>query len=138
MIALRRGAKALGTRASVVTELPYELTDRELGTHALKLKESGADTVILYSTITHGANLVKEMAKVGYKPKLVASFPLGDHLIMFRLLGPLWEGAHYNVLGAIAGEPDADRIADVVTKIEPKLKGSRSALIGATASTPCD
>lgn len=131
---VRRGAKALGARASVVTELPYELTDRELGTHALKLKESGADSVILYSTITHGANLVKEMAKVGYKPKLVASFPLGDHLIMFRLLGPLWEGAHYNVLGAIAGEADADRIIDIVTRIEPKLKGKENTALAGVAA----
>jgi len=131
---VRRGAKSLGGKVAVATELPYELTDRELGTHALKLKDSGADAVILYSTITHGANLVKEMAKVGYKPKLVASFPLGDHLIMFRLLGPLWEGAYYSALGAVAGEPEADKVIDVVTRIEPKLKGKENtALAGASA-----
>ncbi len=131
---VRRGLKAVGGKATLALELPYELTDRELSTHANKLKDSGADAVILYSTITHGANLVKEMAKTGYRPKLVASFPLGDHLIMYRLLGPLWEGAHYNVLGAVAGEPDADRIIQILTRIEPKLKGKENtALAGASA-----
>ncbi len=131
---VRRGLRAVGGKATLALELPYELTDRELSTHANKLKDSGADAVILYSTITHGANLVKEMAKTGYRPKLVASFPLGDHLIMYRLLGPLWEGAHYNVLGAVAGEPDADRIIQILTRIEPKLKGKENtALAGASA-----
>jgi ABC-type branched-subunit amino acid transport system substrate-binding protein len=131
---VRRGVKALGGKASIVAEVPYELTDRELGTHALKLKDSGAEAVIIYATITHGANLVKEMAKVGYRPKPVASFPLGDHLIMFRLLGSLWEGAYYNVLGAVAGEPEADRVLEILTRVEPKLKGrENTALAGAVA-----
>jgi branched-chain amino acid transport system substrate-binding protein len=129
---VKKGLRSLTSKGSLVAEVSYELTDREMGTHALKLKDSGADTLILYPTITHGANVIKEMAKVGYKPKLVASFPLGDHHILFRLLGDLWEGAHVNVLGAIVGEPDGDRIADILVKYEPKLKGKEStALAGA-------
>jgi ABC-type branched-subunit amino acid transport system substrate-binding protein len=129
---VKKGLRGVGVKASLAADVSYELTDRELGTHALKLKDSGADTVIFYSTISHGANMIKEMAKVGYRPKLVASFPLGDHHIMFRLLGDLWEGAHVNVLGAIVGEPEGDRIADILVKYDPKLKGKEStALAGA-------
>ncbi len=129
---VKKGLRGLGGKASLVAEVSYELADRELGTHALKLKDSGADALILYPTITHGANIIKEMAKVGYRPKLVASFPLGDHIIMFRLLGDLWEGASVNVLGAIVGEPEGDRIVDILVKYEPKLKASPStALAGA-------
>src|SRR5262249_54509890 len=67
----REGARAGSAKAGVqiAAEVPYEVADRELGTHALKLKESGADAVLLYSTTTHGAGIVKEMAKVGYRPK---------------------------------------------------------------------
>ena len=131
---VRRGAKASAGKATVVGEVPYELSDRELGTHALKLKDSGADAIIIYSTATHGANVVKEMAKAGFRPKLYASFPLGDYRTMYRLLGELWEGAHFNVIGAVLGEPDADRVAEIVTKAEPKLVGKENfALAGATA-----
>jgi branched-chain amino acid transport system substrate-binding protein len=128
---VKRGVKGGVTLAG---EISYEVTDREMGTHALKVKESGADTLILYCTATHGANLIKEMAKVGYRPKIFASFPLGDRHVMFRLLGDLWEGVYYNVTGAVPGEPDADKAIEILLKHEPKLKGRESfALAGAVA-----
>jgi ABC-type branched-subunit amino acid transport system substrate-binding protein len=131
---VNQGLKNLGGKGSLAAAVSYEVTDRELGTHALKLKESGADTVIVYSVITHGANVVKEMAKVGYRPKIVASFPLGDYNIMYKLLGELWEGAHFDVLGTVADEPAAKKIVDIVTKYDPKLVGKENtALAGAAA-----
>jgi branched-chain amino acid transport system substrate-binding protein len=129
---VNRGIKGLGGKASLAGAVAYEVTDRELGTHALKLKESGADAVIIYSTITHGANVVKEMAKAGYRPKIVASFPLGDHTIMYKLLGELWEGAHFAGLNAAAADPAGKAIVDILTKYEPKLVGKENtALAGA-------
>jgi len=119
---VKRGLKKL-QGVSLVGEVFYEVSDRELGTHALKMKESGAEAVILYSTAPHAAGLVKEMAKVGYRPKLFASFTLYDRDTMFRLLGELWEGAYFNSTGALRGEPAADKLIDIVTKIDPKLKG---------------
>ena len=133
---VNRGIKGLGGKGNLTASVPYELTDRELGTHALKLKDSGADTVILYPTITHGINIVKEMAKVGYRPQLVSSFPLGDYQIMYRNLGELWEGAHFNALNAaaLAGDPAGKKIVDILTKYEGKLVGKENtALAGATA-----
>jgi branched-chain amino acid transport system substrate-binding protein len=131
---VRRGAGKLGGAVTVASEVSYEVADRELGTHALKIKESGAEAVIIYATATHGAGLIKEMAKVGYRPKIFASFPLGDRHVMFRLLGELWEGAYFNSTGAVPGEPEADRIIDLVLKQDPKLKGRESfALAGVVA-----
>ena len=108
---------------SLVAEVFYEVTDRELGTQALKMKESGAEAILLYSTATHGAGLIKEMAKVGYRPKIFASFTLYDRDTMFRLLGDLWEGAYFDSAIALRGEPAADRIIDIVVRNDPKLKG---------------
>ncbi|MBI2527697.1 MAG: ABC transporter substrate-binding protein [Candidatus Rokubacteria bacterium] len=123
---VKRGVSKLGGAVSLAAEVSYEVADRELSTHALKVKESGADAVIIYSTATHGAGLIKEMAKAGYRPKIFASFPLGDRHVMFRLLGELWEGAYYNLTGAVPGEPEADRIIDIIVKQDPKLKGRES------------
>ena len=128
----KRGAGKSGV--AVTAEVAYEVADRELGTHALKLKESGADAVVLYSTVTHAAGVIKEMAKVGYRPKIFGAFPLGDHVTMFRVLGELWEGAYFNVTGAIAGEPEADKALEIVLKQNPSLKGREGlALSGAVA-----
>ncbi len=119
---VKRGLKK--TPGTVLAgEVFYEVADRELGTHALKMKESGAEAVLLYSTATHAAGLVKEMAKVGYRPKLFASFTLYDRDTMFRLLGELWEGAYFDAVATLRGEPAADRLVEIVTRIEPKLKG---------------
>jgi len=131
---VKRGVAKLAGSVALAGEVAYEVADRELSTHALKIKESGADSIIIYATVTHCAGLIKEMAKVGYRPKIFASFPLGDRHTMFRLLGDLWEGAYYNVTGAVPGEPEADRIIDILLKQEPKLKGRETfALAGAPA-----
>lgn len=130
---VRRGVKAV-QGVDIAAEVSYEVADRELGTHALKLKESGADTLVIYSTGTHGAGVIKEMAKVGFRPKIFAAFPLGDRSVMYRLLGDLWEGAYFDVNQAVPGEPEADRVLAMLLKEEPKLKGRDGfALIGATA-----
>lgn len=107
----------------LVADVFYEVTDRELGTQALKLKDSGADAILLCATPTHGANIVKEMAKVGYRPKIFASFILYDRDTMFRLLGDLWEGVYFNTAIAMRGEPVADKLIETIVKLDPKFKG---------------
>lgn len=131
---VQRGLKALGGKTSLAGAVPYEVTDRELGTHALKLRDTGADTVILYATPTHGPNIVREMAKVGFRPRLVASFPLGDYPTMFKLMGELWEGAYFSGLGATVRDQAGKAIADVLVKHEPRIAGKENtALAGASA-----
>jgi len=132
MDGVNRAMKALGAKATLATAVAYEVSDRELGTQALKFKDSGADTLFLAALNTHSANLVREMAKVGYRPRLVGSFTIGDHQVMYRLLGELWEGAYYNVIGAVPGEPEAKAVLDILIKYEPKLQGREgTALAGA-------
>ncbi len=117
--------RALGKLPDVklVGEIYYEVTDRELGTQALKMKESGAEAVLLYATPVQAANFVKEMAKVGYRPKIFASFTLYDRDTMFRLAGDLWQGVYFDATMALHGEPRADRYIETVLKMDPKLKG---------------
>jgi len=128
-----RAMKTLGTKVTLVTAVPYEVSDREFGAQALKFKESGADTLFLAALNTHSASLVREMAKVGYRPRLVGSFSVGDHQAMYRLLGELWEGAYYSVIGAVPGEPEAKAVLDILIKYEPRLEGREgTALPGAS------
>lgn len=131
---VRKAVASVGG-AQLAGEVPYELGDRALGTHALKLKESGADVVILYPTTTHGALILKEMAKEGYRPTVMASFTLADPL-MFTLAGELWEGAYVNVAGQVGPltAPEAIRAIEILTKYEPGLKGKEYAgLYGAVS-----
>ena len=116
---------SLSGKAQLVGPVPYEVTERALGAHAIKLKNSGADTLYLIGTPTHGALILKECAKIGYRPKVLTSFPLGDP-IMFKVAGPLWEGvypaqvAHADIPGF---DPAATRVFDILKKYNPKLVG---------------
>src|SRR3990170_6074369 len=72
LLGIKRGVAE--TKIKLAGAVPYEVTDRDMSGHALKLRQSGADSVILYATPTQGALIVREMAKIGFTPKLFASF----------------------------------------------------------------
>ncbi len=133
---IKKGLAATGNKAKLVSAVPYEITERALSTHALKLKESGADTLVMYADPTHAAIMTKTMAKVGYQPRVLASFPLAD-TIMYKIAGPTWEGTYVGLPGntGLPGtDPDADRVADILKKYNPKIEGKEFlALFGATS-----
>lgn len=123
-------------KAELVGAVPYEVSERALGTHALKLKESGADTLLVYATPTHGALILKETAKIGYRPKVLATFTLGDP-IMYKVAGEVWEGTYIALpgnSGVPGSEPAADKAAEILKKYDPKLQGKEYlALFGAVS-----
>jgi ABC-type branched-subunit amino acid transport system substrate-binding protein len=133
---IEKALKELGGKAKLVAAVPYEVTERALGSHALKLKESTADSVIIYSTPTHGALIVKEMAKLGYKPNRLTTFTLGDP-IMYKIAGKPWEGTYIALpgnSGVPGSDPAADKVVKILLKFNPKLKGKEYlALFGAVS-----
>jgi len=130
------GLKKLPGQASLVGTVPFEVTERALATQAQKLKETGADTLILYPTPTHGALILKEMAKLGYKPKVLVCFTLGDP-IMFNVAGAeVWEGVYpaSPANSGVPGEKEVDRVIEILKKYDPKLAGKEYlAVFGATS-----
>jgi branched-chain amino acid transport system substrate-binding protein len=135
MEGVEKGLKGVGS-AKLVGAVPYEVTERSLATHALNLKKTGADTVIIYPTPTHGALILKEMAKIGYRPKVFATFTLGDP-IMYRVAGNVWEGTYFAFpgnSGVPGAEPQADKVVAILKKYNPKIKGKEYlALFGAVS-----
>ena len=76
----------------LVATVSAEMTDRDLSSHALKLKNSGAQAVILWAMPTHGAMLLAECAKIGYKPQFGTSSTLSDAPLMMNITKGLWAG----------------------------------------------
>jgi ABC-type branched-subunit amino acid transport system substrate-binding protein len=105
---VKRGAAS--TKARVVATVPYEVTDRDFSGHAVKLRESKADAVVLYATPTAGALVVKEMAKIGYRPRLISTSALADPA-MFALAGDAWNDV---ILAAYIPLPGTDAKVDEV------------------------
>jgi len=90
LFGVRQEAQRL--KASLVAEVSYETSDTDLSSQALKLKQSGADAVILWTIPRFAAQIVKEMAKVGYRPTIVSSYVNNDPT-MFRLTCDKWDQA---------------------------------------------
>jgi len=134
---VKKALESLPGKAQLVDTVPFELSDRALGSHALKLKETAADTVIIYPTMTHAGLIMKEMAKIGYKPKAIFSFPIGDP-IMYKIAGEeAWEGIYIALpgnTGVPGAEPDADKVAEILVKQDPNLKGKEFLAVFGAAS----
>jgi ABC-type branched-subunit amino acid transport system substrate-binding protein len=122
--------------ASLGVTIPYDVTERALATHAQKLKEGGADVLVIYASPTHGPLILKEMAKLDYRPKVLVSFPLGDP-IMYKIAGAdVWEGVYpaAPANSSLPGEPAADKVVEILKKYDPKIVGKEYlALFGAVS-----
>lgn len=83
----------LKDKATLVAKIPHEPTETSLALQALKLKESDAQAVVLYTADAYAISLLREMAKIGFKPQILASSVLTG-TAMFQA-GPAtgWNGA---------------------------------------------
>lgn len=134
-IGIQKAIKELGGKGTFAGFITFEMTDRAVGGHALKLKELKADAVVIYGPPTQAALIIKEMAKIGYKPKIFTANPLGDPL-MYKIAGELWEGAYPAASGNVSMpgvEAQSDKVVEILLKYEPALKGRE--FLGVTGAT---
>jgi branched-chain amino acid transport system substrate-binding protein len=75
-----------------VAKISAEVTDRDLSTHALKLKDAGAEAVVMWCMPTHAALILGETAKIGFKPQWATSNTLSDSPLMLQITKGLWAG----------------------------------------------
>jgi len=57
----------------LVAEVPYKRGTSDFSSHVAKLKDSGADLVMMWTLIREPAGIIKEAAKVNYKPIWITS-----------------------------------------------------------------
>jgi len=89
----------------LVATVSAEVTDRDLSSHALKLKNSGAEAVVMWAMPTHGALLLAECAKIGFKPQWGTSSTLSDGALMLQITKGLWAGMIHTFFGEL---PDSN------------------------------
>ncbi|HMK34936.1 MAG TPA: ABC transporter substrate-binding protein [Desulfomonilaceae bacterium] len=75
----------------LVAEVPVEVADTDLKTHALKLKESGAEAVIMWVLPKHAAIILGASKAAGFQPQWMASSTLSDSEMMFGVTKGLWK-----------------------------------------------
>lgn len=85
-----------------LAEVPVEVTDTDLTSHVAKLKESGAEVVLLWTLPRQGVITVTQTKVINYEPQFIASFILSDMTLMHELTKGAWEGVIY---GSFATPP---------------------------------
>lgn len=123
LLGVKRGLNKLpGVKLGAAVS--YEVTDAEVTAQAQKMKESGADAVILYATPRAGALIVRDLAKLGYRPTLVSSFTLADPA-MFALAGDAWNNVYLGAYFPLPGlDPRVDAVLATLSRINPALARS--------------
>jgi branched-chain amino acid transport system substrate-binding protein len=91
-------------KMSLVAEIPVEPTEKDFASQILRLKNAGAETVLMYVSPTAAVITMKTAANVGFKPQWVSSNTLSDYPLIFKLTGGLWEGV---ITGAFSEVPDS-------------------------------
>ncbi len=108
-----------------VSEVPVEITDTDLSSHVARLKNSGADVVLLWTLPRQGVITVTSAKIIGYQPQFIASFILSDMALMHELTKGAWEGVIY---GAFAtppydySDPDIQRYKAALEKYYPDVR----------------
>ena len=119
--------QAQGYDVTVGDRVSYERGTTNLGVQALRLRGSGADSVLMFSDPTAAANLVSEFQRLDFKPQMLATVTLLDPSL---LQNPGMQGALYSVflrlpsvvLGAGNGDPVADQLfQDVILAYAPQV-----------------
>jgi len=91
----------------VVEAVAYNPADVDVSAYVLKLRESGADAVLVWATVKHGALVLKEAQKIGFSPNWLLSSVTASHQ-----LPELAEGAADGVytVGGSATLKDTDNV----------------------------
>lgn len=93
-------------KMSLVAEIPVEPTEKDLASQILKLKNSGAEAVVMFVNPTVAVIALRTSATIGFKPQWVSSNTLSDYGLMHRITGGLWEGV---ITGAFGDVPDSPK-----------------------------
>jgi branched-chain amino acid transport system substrate-binding protein len=76
-----------------IFEVPFEATDKDFSSHALKLQGSGADTLLTFALPFASSGVIKENQKLGYKPSVIMSYNSNTPQ-MFDLVGNALDGVY--------------------------------------------
>ena len=96
----------------------FNWNDQDMSAQAIRIRDSGADTVVLFALDREGNQILRSFDKIGYKPTIVAAWGLAGNL--GELAGPLANGVRVMQTFTWMGEMDP-RTKAVWEKIQKKF-----------------
>jgi len=125
-------------KMKLVEEISVEPSEKDLSSQILRLKNSGAEAVIMWVTPTIAAITLKTSATLGFKPQWVTSNSLSDYGLMNMITGGLWEGV---ITGAFTHAPDSNhplivKYREAAKKYAPEERWGTFFMAGALFAEP--
>lgn len=80
----------------LLEEVSTEVTDQDLGSHVARLKESGAEVVIMQVLPRQGAIVTGTAAVLSYSPQWVTNSTLSDASLMYKITEGRWAGVLFS------------------------------------------
>ena len=79
-----------------IESLPVEISDTDLSSHVARLKEAGAEVVLIWVLPRQAAIIMGSAAVIGFKPTWLSSLVLSDVPLMYDITKGAWEGVIFN------------------------------------------
>jgi branched-chain amino acid transport system substrate-binding protein len=96
----------------------FNWNDQDMPAQAIRIRDSGADTVVVFALDREGNQILRSFDKIGYKPTIIAAWGMAGNL--GELAGPLANGVRVMQTFTWMGEMDP-RTKAVWEKIQKKF-----------------
>ena len=123
---------------NVVEAVSVEVPDTDLSSHAIRLRESGAEAILMWLTPRHATIIVGAVGRLGYEPQWLASSVLADTELMYDLTEGAWEGVIFAAIGELANSahPLIEQYREASARIVPEERASEFFLSGFRYAEP--
>jgi ABC-type branched-subunit amino acid transport system substrate-binding protein len=123
---------------AVAEAVSVEVPDTDLSSHAVRLRESGADAVLMWLTPRHASIIVGAVGRLGYDPQWLASSVLADTNLLYELTEGAWEGVVYTAIGQLpeSGHPLLEEYKAAAARLAPGERISEFFLGGMRYAEP--
>ena len=122
----------------LVEAVSVEVTDTDLNSHAVRLRESGAEGVLVWLTPRHATIIVGAVERLGFDTQWLASSVLADAELLDELTEGAWEGAIYTAIGVLpgSGHPLLEKYMEAAARVAPGERVSEFFLGGFRYAEP--
>ena len=123
---------------SVVEAVSVEVPDTDLNSHAVRLRESGADAVLMWLTPRHATIIHGALARLDYEPQWLVSSVLADTDLMYDLTEGAWEGVIFAAIGQLANSdhPLTEKYRRAAARLAPDERAGEFLFAGFRYSEP--
>jgi ABC-type branched-subunit amino acid transport system substrate-binding protein len=122
----------------VLEQIPVEVSDKDLGSQLLRLKNAGVEAAILWLNPSQAVLAVKTAKGMKYQPQFFSFDGNSDYPLMYKISGGLWEGVITPAIYPMpqSNDPDLLKYREAAKKFAPEEPWGVVTISGITVAEP--